>query len=77
MNKDTEISYGDQKIHKDDDLICCKCNEKLVLLKVNFTYLERDFSSDTLKCPKCGQIYISENTVNGKMAEVEQALEGK
>lgn len=59
------------------DFICCRCEERLVLLKVNFSYLGRDFSSDMLKCPKCGQVYISESTVNGKMAEVEQALEGK
>ena len=59
------------------DFLCCKCNEMLVLQKVSFTYLDRDFSNDMLKCPKCGQVYISESTVNEKVTAVEQALEGK
>jgi len=61
----------------DNDYICCKCNEKLVFQKVNFSYLGRDFSNDMLKCPKCGQVYIPESVVNDKMAYVERALEGK
>lgn len=59
------------------DFICCRCDEKLVPQKVNFSYLGRDFSSDALKCPGCGQVYIPESTVNDKMADVERALEGK
>ena len=60
-----------------DDYICFKCNERLILQKVNFSYLGRDFSSEILKCPVCGQVFIPESIIKDKMISVEQALEGK
>lgn len=60
-----------------NNFVCCRCNERLEVQKVRFSYLGRDFSDDMLKCPKCGQVYIPENIVSGKMARVEEALEGK
>jgi len=35
------------------------------------------FHTDLPKCPKCGQIFISEDMAKGKMAEVETELEDK
>ena len=61
----------------DGEFICCRCDERLVLMKVDFVYLGRDFSNEMLRCPKCGQVYIPENIVNDKIVGVEQALEGK
>ncbi len=60
-----------------NDYLCCKCNEILIMQNVSFTYLGRDFSSEILKCPSCGQVFIPESLVKDKMAYVEQALEGK
>ena len=60
-----------------NNYVCCKCNEILVIHKVRFSYLGRDFSNDVLRCPKCGQVYIPKDLVNEKMVHVEQALEGK
>ncbi len=64
-------------MNHENEFICCKCNEPLVLQKVNFSYLGREFSYDMLKCPVCGLVFIPESIVNDKMLCVEQALEGK
>ena len=40
-------------------------------------YLENRFIEKVPRCPVCGQIYISEELVNGKIASVEATLEQK
>lgn len=62
---------------KDDELICAKCNVKLVPLKTSFIYLKHQFQVDLPRCPICGQLYVSEELAKGKMAEVEIQLEDK
>ena len=64
-------------MHENEGLICCKCNVPLVLTKTNFSYLKHNFSEDMPRCPVCGQVYISESLVNGRMIPVEQMLEDK
>lgn len=59
------------------DLICCQCNVKLELIKTNFIYLRHSFASEVPKCPQCGQIFISEDLVKGKVIPVEHLLEDK
>ncbi|MCI8476785.1 MAG: hypothetical protein HFE97_00340 [Oscillospiraceae bacterium] len=59
------------------DLICCRCNLLLEPRKAVFRYLGHDFEVTLPGCPNCGQIYLSEELVNGKIAEVEQTLEDK
>ena len=45
--------------------------------KSTVEYLGNQFVTDLPTCPKCGQVYISEDLATGKMAEVEQLLEDK
>jgi ssDNA-binding Zn-finger/Zn-ribbon topoisomerase 1 len=58
-------------------LICLKCNVPLELRKTSFTYLGFNFKTDLPKCPVCGQVYLSEELVKGKVTEVETSLEDK
>lgn len=64
-------------VAEDRKIICGKCNLALVLQKQEFTYQRQVLSADLLKCPQCGQVYIPEKLVKGKMFEVEKALEDK
>ena len=61
----------------ESNLICCKCNVELVQKKTTFSYMGFSFRTDLPCCPSCGQVYISEELVTGKMAEVEMELEEK
>jgi len=45
--------------------------------RVDFDYLNQFFHTDALRCPECGMVYIPEDLVEGKMAEVETSLEDK
>lgn len=59
------------------ELICAKCQQTLVLGKVNATYLGNSFPVDLMRCPGCGFVYVPEALALGKMLQVEQALEDK
>lgn len=61
----------------DSKMICELCNEKMEPLKAQFSYLKRSFSHTVLRCPKCGQVYISEELAKGRIQEVETTLEDK
>ena len=58
-------------------LLCCKCKVPLAPGKAGFTYLKHHFSAEVPKCGQCGQVYISEELVSGKVAQVEAELEDK
>jgi uncharacterized protein with PIN domain len=58
------------------ELICLACNEKMVLGKVEVNYLDYIYPVELMTCPKCGQVYISEE-VQKKMLSVEDTLEEK
>lgn len=60
-----------------DTLVCCKCNVPLQADTTNFSYLGHNFSAEVPKCPLCGQVYISEDLVRGKVTAVETELEDK
>lgn len=57
--------------------VCRKCGVPLVKKKTLFHYLDRDFSEDLPCCPKCGKVFITPQLAAGRMAEVEEMLEGK
>ena len=57
--------------------ICCRCQVPLEHARAEFSYMGHTFHTDLPKCPKCGQIFISEDMAKGKMAEVETELEDK
>ena len=60
-----------------NNLICCKCGVPLVERKTAFNYLGYSFNTDLPGCPICGQVFIPEDVVKGKMASVEMELEEK
>ena len=60
-----------------ENLVCRKCSEKLILKKVVFEYIGSNFTYDLPCCPKCGDVFISAELAEGKIAEVEQLLEDK
>ncbi len=72
MQKQTEID-----IRNDEHIRCAKCDVELELQKVVMTYLKSTFPTRILRCPVCGQSYLSEDLVLGKAAEVERVLEEK
>ena len=73
------MSEAKQKEHVEnkEKLICCRCNKELVPTQTFFDYLGHNFHTDILRCPECGEVYIPESLVKGRMAEVDQELEDK
>ena len=58
-------------------LKCLKCNEFLAPAKTLLRYLGHQLSYELPRCPKCGQVFLSEEIAMGKMLEVEKMLEDK
>lgn len=58
-------------------LICDKCQIEMEEMEAQFTYLNKGFRHKVLRCPKCGQVYLSEDLVTGRMNQVERQLEEK
>ncbi|MGA3092065.1 MAG: DVU_1557 family redox protein [Terriglobales bacterium] len=58
-------------------LVCGKCQQEFVLGKVMVSYLGNTFPVELMKCPGCGMAYVPEELAEGKMQQVEQALENK
>jgi len=61
----------------DNVVLCGRCGVPLECKKTEFQYLGHYFYEEVPRCPKCGQVYIDRALAEGKMAEVEQALEEK
>ena len=59
------------------ELICTKCEIALAPANVKFRYMDREMQAEAPRCPRCGQIYLSEELVAGKVRQVEQSLEDK
>lgn len=58
-------------------LYCARCNVELQPQKLNLDYLGHRVSNEFLCCPVCGEPYIPEEIVSGRMREVEIMLEDK
>jgi RNase P subunit RPR2 len=56
---------------------CNKCQKPLKLKNTVFEYMGRSFSHEVLVCLVCGKVYIPQALAEGRMAEVESALEDK
>ena len=56
---------------------CVKCGEELIKAKTKFRYLGHEVFEEVPRCPKCGQVYIDENLVKGKITALETTLEDK
>lgn len=64
-------------MNKDKTMFCNKCRVPLTFGKTEFQYMGHSFSADVLRCPECGQVFIPEETVKGRMSEVEMVFESK
>lgn len=62
---------------EDLEWTCETCQERLVTGPVTVEYMGNTFTAELPRCPKCGQVLISEELALGKMAEIEQILEDK
>ena len=58
-------------------LICGRCRVPLTMQSTTLTYLGHQVKQDLPRCPICGEIYLSEELVTGKMRDVEKMLEDK
>lgn len=58
-------------------VVCAKCGVPLEPRKVVLTYLEHQITHELPCCPVCGQVFVSEELVRGRMKEVETMLEDK
>jgi predicted RNA-binding Zn-ribbon protein involved in translation (DUF1610 family) len=58
-------------------MLCGSCGVELEMMRTQFSYLGHAFHAETPRCPKCGQVFITEELAKGRMAEVETALEDK
>lgn len=64
---------GEQQLN----IVCVRCGINLTLGKVTLSYLGSSFPVELYKCSACGLVYIPEELANGKMQQVEAALEDK
>ena len=64
-------------MNEDRTMICNKCRIPLTYRKTEFQYMGHSFSADVLRCTECGQVFIPEETVKGRMNEVEMVFESK
>lgn len=60
-----------------DNLICSRCRCQLELIDIHVKYLGRHFTHKVPRCPQCGQVYITEELAEGKIAQLEKSLEEK
>ena len=60
-----------------EHLICAKCGVPLEMKKTAFQYLGYEIYEDLPRCPQCGQVYLDEQLVRGRMHEVEVEVEDK
>lgn len=59
------------------DWLCAKCGKKLEIRNVTFRYLSYEVTEPLPCCPECGQVYLDEALVRGRMHEVETEMEDK
>ena len=58
-------------------MICARCDVDLVPTKINLHYQGHRITEEFPVCPICGNLYIPEDVVSGKMVKVEASLEEK
>jgi rubredoxin len=63
--------------YKDHDLLCIKCDEKLVLRKVVFKYMKQNYHAITYACPVCGLVFEPHEMIDHQRENIEKVLEGK
>jgi hypothetical protein len=58
-------------------IVCEIDGTEMKPMEATFSYLGRAFRYTVLRCPVCGQVHIPGETAEGRMREVEKALEDK
>lgn len=58
-------------------LRCARCDQDLVLTKVELEYMGFSITHELPSCPTCGRIFVSRELAEGRMCELEQTLEDK
>jgi uncharacterized Zn finger protein len=61
----------------EEKLTCTKCGVPLENKKTVLKYMGLDFNAKLPCCPVCGQVYLSEELVRGRLTAVEHELEEK
>ena len=64
-------------MEKNAKLICNRCAVELKEMDAYFEYLDRKFKHKVKRCPECGQVYLDEDLVKGKVGLLESSLEDK
>lgn len=59
------------------ELMCARCRQKLQIREVTFRYLSYEVTEPLPCCPECGQVYLDESIVRGKMRTAETEMEDK
>jgi hypothetical protein len=57
--------------------LCMECRVSLEPATVKLAYLEETFAAETLACPSCQRVFVSEAHAMDKMAQAEKMLEDK
>jgi hypothetical protein len=60
-----------------DKIKCKKCGVYLEMIEVSAVYLGYRFPVELPGCPSCGRIYVPEDLVRTRIAELETMLEEK
>jgi len=71
------MDFMERGMDENQKLVCSLCNLELETADTNFSYLGHSFRAQTPRCPGCGQVFVSEELVKGRIAEVEMELEDK
>ena len=58
-------------------LICDSGQVEMEELEVQFEYLDKFFRHRVLRCPVCGQVFLPQELVEGRMKDVEKSMEEK
>ena len=64
-------------MEKKSTLICDGCQVEMAELEVQFEYLDKFFRHKVLRCPLCGQVFLPQELVEGRMKTVEKSMEEK
>jgi hypothetical protein len=56
---------------------CFKDKEKMETAEINLLYLDIEAKQEGLRCPKCGDSYITEDVALDKVAKAEKMIEQK
>ena len=58
-------------------MICRRCRMVMEIARTDFSYLTYSFHAELPRCPGCGQVFVPEELVKGRMTQVETELEDK